>query len=100
MAQSHSRSPDGRLSPPYVGDFSKMLAALSTCVFLPGNLTGRFVHDMLGVAEREIEGWEADRIIRLVLDYDRELPAEIVILAQDAAEARAFFAPLERLAGE
>lgn len=81
----------------YHGPFDTMVDALVRCTFLPGSWDKRFVHDMSRLGESKMTGKQADSIIRLVHKYRRQLSADIIILAQDSGEARAFFQPLERL---
>jgi hypothetical protein len=67
---------------PYV----QMLSALVRCTFPVGSWDKRFVRDLVG---RPISGMtEKQRasIVRLVHKYRRQIPTEIIILAQDISK--------------
>jgi len=64
-----------------------MLAALVRCTFLPASWDKRFVNGMFDRDITKATDRQRATIVRLVHRYRRQIPTEVIMLAQDCAEA-------------
>ena len=71
-------------------DEAAIAKALEICTFLPASWDKRFARDMAFAAknspERVLTEKQRASLLRLAIKYRRQLPTEIVILAQDGIE--------------